>query len=119
MARILLVDDDVNICNVAQLSLEHEGHHVTIAYDGKEGMEKAFAGNFDLIITDLMMPKMDGLMMLTRLRRAHIEVPALLSTSLSEENIIIFPPKPYQAYLGKPYIMNELVTSVDKLLHTN
>jgi CheY-like chemotaxis protein len=117
MSRILLVDDDVSVCSVAQLALEDEGHHITVAHDGQEGMQKALEENFDLIISDLMMPKMDGLMMLTRLRRAQIEAPALLSTSLPEENLTIFPPKPYDAYLGKPYVIDDLVTSVDKLLH--
>lgn len=118
MARILLIDDDVSVCRVAQLALEDEGHQITLAHDGKEGMEKALAEPFDMIITDLMMPKMDGLMMLTRLRRAQVEVPALLSTSLPEENLTIFPPKPYQAYLGKPYVLAELIGAVNALLES-
>lgn len=116
MARILLVDDDLSVCRVTRFALEEGGHHVTVAYDGKEGLEKALAGEFDLIVTDLMMPKMDGLMMLTKLRRAQVEVPALLSTSMQEENITIYPPKPYQAFLGKPYVLTELIGAVNDLL---
>lgn len=116
MVKVLLVDDDMTICRVARFILEDEGYQVDVANDGNEGLEKALSETPDVIITDLMMPKMDGLMMLTKIRRAQIEAPALLSTSLPEESLSYVPPKPYQGFLEKPYEAKMLIDAVKGLM---
>lgn len=60
MKKILLVDDDVEFCEAAKLLLDSEGYEVILAYDGKEGLEKARAEKPNLVILDVMMPEMNG-----------------------------------------------------------
>lgn len=60
MKKVLLVDDDVEFGEAAKLLLDSEGYEVILAYDGKEGLEKARAEKPDLVILDVMMPEMNG-----------------------------------------------------------
>ena len=60
--KILVVDDDTNICELLRLYLTKEGYQVTVANDGEEGLEKFNAGQArDMVLLDVMMPRMDGL----------------------------------------------------------
>ena len=61
MAKILIVDDERVLVKGIKFNLEHEGYQVQDAYDGEEAVELAREGGFDLIILDVMMPKIDGL----------------------------------------------------------
>ncbi len=60
MKRILFVDDEPHVNRVAQLSLERAGYEVELACDGVEGLEKLLAGDYNVLITDMMMPRMTG-----------------------------------------------------------
>ncbi len=60
MKRILFVDDEPHVSRVAQLSLERAGYEVELASDGVEGLEKLLAEPYDVLITDMMMPRMNG-----------------------------------------------------------
>ena len=60
MSTIALVDDDVEFCEATKLLLESQGYEVTLAYDGKEGLEKIRREKPDLVILDVMMPQMNG-----------------------------------------------------------
>ncbi len=60
MKRILFVDDEPHVSRVAQLSLERAGYEVELASDGLEGLEKLLAEPYDVLITDMMMPRMNG-----------------------------------------------------------
>jgi len=60
MKKVLLVDDDVEFCEATKLLLDSKGYEVILAYDGKEGLEKARAEKPDLVILDVMMPEMNG-----------------------------------------------------------
>ena len=60
MKRILFVDDEPHVSRVAQLSLERAGYEVGLASDGLEGLEKLLAEPYDVLITDMMMPRMNG-----------------------------------------------------------
>lgn len=81
---ILVVDDDRKLCRLIKDYLEPLGYEVATANAGKEGLEKALSGKFDAVILDLMMPEMDGLEVLRRLRAASA-VPVLMLTGLGEE----------------------------------
>ena len=59
--KILVVDDDTNICELLRLYLTKEGYQVTVANDGEEGLEKFNQVKPDMVLLDVMMPKMDGL----------------------------------------------------------
>ncbi len=76
--KILVVDDDIDIVRVIQVNLELEGFDVTTAHDGQEALDKAFEEPPDLVLLDIMMPRMDGMTALQRMR-GH---PALASTSI-------------------------------------
>ena len=66
--RILIIEDEEKIARFVELELKHEGNEVEKAFDGREGLEKALAGDFDLILLDVMLPLLNGLEVLRRIR---------------------------------------------------
>jgi len=72
MDKILVADDDLNICELLRLYLTKEGYQVTVANDGEEGLEKFNQVKPDMVLLDVMMPKMDGLEVCRRIRKAFI-----------------------------------------------
>ena len=89
MAKILIVDDERVLVKGIKFNLEHEGYQVQDAYDGEEAVELAREGGFDLIILDVMMPKIDGLQACMRIREFS-NVPIIMLTAKGEDtdNII-------------------------------
>lgn len=84
MAKILIVDDERVLVKGIKFNLEHEGYQVQDAYDGEEAVELAREGGFDLIILDVMMPKIDGLQACMRIREFS-NVPIIMLTAKSED----------------------------------
>jgi two-component system chemotaxis response regulator CheY len=118
-ASILTVDDSASIRQTIKIALSSEGFAVTEAANGAEGLEKAGAGGFNLIITDLNMPVMDGLTMIRELRKqpAQAGVPIVFLTTESDDGI------KQQAkaagatgWLTKPFDPDQLVRIVKKVL---
>ena len=103
----------------ACLTLESLGFGVTLAADGAEGLAKAQADPPDIVVTDYMMPKMDGIEMLKAMRAEGIDKPAVLVTSIPEERLPEGSTKFYQAYLPKPFHDEALVALIRKLLRVN
>jgi CheY-like chemotaxis protein len=101
--RILIVEDDVLIALGAMQDLEDEGYEVVLANDGRRGFEEATNQAFDLIITDFMMPRMNGLDMIDALRTAGIVLPIVLATSIDECALPRWQRAGYDLYLPKPY----------------
>ena len=116
MVRILLVEDEVLISMATSMLLEDEGHVVEVASDGAKGLDMAVASPPDIIITDYMMPRMDGLTLIARLRTLGSQVPIVLTTSVSEDHL----PSPYSGghdcYVGKPYVISQILDAMKKLL---
>ena len=85
--RILLVDDDLKLCRLVRQYLEPLGYTVSLAHNGEDGLHAALAGNFDAIILDVMMPKLDGFGLLAALREAPElrGVPVLLLSARAGE----------------------------------
>ena len=85
-ANILTVDDSASIRMTTKITLTGAGYSVTEAVDGQDGLTKAKAGNYDLIVTDLNMPNMNGLEMIRALRQspAHTGVPIIFLTTESD-----------------------------------
>jgi len=114
--RILVVDDEKLLVKGIKFNLENEGYQVETAYDGEEGIEFARNCTFDLIILDLMMPKMDGLETCMRIREFST-VPIIMLTAKSEDmdKVIGFE---YGAddYITKPFNIMELKARVKALL---
>ena len=84
MGKIMVVDDDQNICELLRLYLEKDGYTVVIANDGEEALAKFPAENPDLMLLDIMMPKLDGISTMTKLREKY-NVPVILLTAKSED----------------------------------
>ena len=82
--KILVVDDEKVLVKGIKFNLEHEGYQVQDAYDGEEAVELAREGGFDLIILDVMMPKIDGLQACMRIREFS-NVPIIMLTARSED----------------------------------
>lgn len=116
MATILLVEDEMIIALGTSMLLEDEGHTVLLAPDGQAGVAQAIESTPDLIMTDYMMPRMDGLAMIRELRSRGMTIPILLATSIPEENIKGNPHRLYDAYLAKPYAETALLEVICRLL---
>lgn len=85
-AHILTVDDSASIRMTTKIALTNAGYQVTEAVDGQDGLSKATAGSYDLIVTDLNMPNMNGLAMIRALRQspAHTGIPIIFLTTESD-----------------------------------
>ena len=79
--RILIVDDDAEIRDLLEFDISSSGYFVDTASDGMEGLNKALNNKYDLILLDVMMPKMNGFDMCKNIRQAKINVPILMLTA--------------------------------------
>ena len=85
MSRVLVADDEPAIRKVVRDAFEREGHEVTSAIDGQEALERFEEGGFDLVVTDLAMPRMGGLELVQEIRRRKSPAPILVLTVKNEE----------------------------------
>jgi two-component system, chemotaxis family, chemotaxis protein CheY len=119
MAAILTVDDSASIRHTVKIALGREGHTIGEAQDGEEGLAKADAEKYDLILVDLNMPGMDGMTMIRELRKKPLQagVPILF---LSTESDISVKREAKAAgatgWLTKPFDADQLVHIVNKVL---
>ena len=81
MTRILLVEDEEKLARFVELELTHEGYQVEKAFDGRTGLELAEKGGFDLLLLDIMLPGLNGLEVLRRLRKEGSGVPVIMLTA--------------------------------------
>jgi DNA-binding response OmpR family regulator len=118
-ANVLLVDDDPVILKLLQVNFEMEGFHVSTANDGVEGLEKARAERPDIVLLDIMMPRMDGLEV-TRALKGDPEtkdIPIiLLSAKAQASDIQAGKDIGADDYLTKPFDPLELLDRVNELL---
>ncbi len=121
--KILLVEDDIDFADATKLILESKSYDVTVAHDGKEGLEKAQTAEPNLIILDVMMPEMDGYEVCAKLKTdpKYQHIPILLLTAVGEA----IPTTKYTLemgmkteaddYIPKPVEPMELVERVENL----
>ena len=89
--KILIIDDDLYIRELYEELLRDEGYDVTAAVDGQEGLQKISGGGFDLVLLDVMMPKIDGVGILTKLTETPPKIkngPIILLTNLANDPVI-------------------------------
>lgn len=116
MAKILVVDDERVLVKGIKFNLENEGYQVEVGYDGEEAVELARNGSFDLIILDLMMPKIDGLQACMRIRE-FTNVPVIMLTARSEDaDKIIGFECGADDYITKPFNILELKARIRAML---
>ena len=113
---ILVVDDEENIRDLATMYLQKEGFAVITAVDGEEGLEAARLKKPDLVVLDVMMPRMDGLDVCRALRRES-DVPVLIPTARSDDiDRIVGLELGADDYMGKPFNPRELTARVKAIL---
>ena len=114
--RILVVDDEIRYIRLLEANLVPEGYEVSSAKDGEEALEKFSSGSIDLVILDIMMPKMDGFTTCQRIRQFS-QVPIIMLTAKGSENDKIRGlDSGADDYLVKPFSINELLARVRAVL---
>ncbi len=116
MAKILIVEDDEGICDFVDLELRHEGFDTVIAKTGREGLEKFESENPDMILLDVMLPEINGLEVLRRIRK-NSSVPVILETARGETlDKINGLNSGADDYISKPFDIEELLARMNAVL---
>ena len=118
--NILLIDDDNEIREWLELDLGFSGYNVATAKDGAEGLQKALNADYDLIISDVMMPKIDGFTLCQNIRKVKPNVPIILLTAKGTitDKVMGFD-SGANDYLVKPFDIQELLVRMRALLRRN
>ena len=110
---ILVVDDDQELQDLVDFALKREGYAVRQAFDALEGLEVIEKESIDLALLDIMMPKMDGLEMLSRLRASHKDFPVIMMTALTAPEAAISAMRDHACdFLEKPFDIEQLISAV-------
>lgn len=110
---VLIVEDEKNIVDILRFNLQREGYATLEAYDGADGLEKARTGNPDLILLDVMLPKMIGFDVCKTLRAEGNHVPVIILTAREEEaDKVLGLEIGADDYITKPFSMRELIARV-------
>jgi two-component system, OmpR family, response regulator CpxR len=114
--KVLVIDDDVELCGLLREFLQREGFQVDVAHDGKVGLEKVSKDAPDLIVLDVMLPGMDGFEILRRLRQQG-RIPVLMLTARGEDvDRIVGLELGADDYLAKPFNPRELAARIRAIL---
>ena len=117
--RILVVDDEQSIVTLLKYNLEQAGYTVITALDGEEGLHLAIEETPELVVLDLMLPKMDGLEVCKQLRQLKINVPILMLTAKDDEfDKVLGLELGADDYLTKPFSPREVVARIKAILTT-
>ena len=119
MPKVLIVDDEKQFIEMIQIRLESKGYEVIVAYNGQEGLEKAKSENPDLIILDVMMPKLDGFEVCHLLKNdaRYSEIPIIICTAMAQKIDSETSQKvKANAYITKPFDHTVLLSKMDELL---
>ena len=115
--KLLLADDEKELSNALVAILKHSNYTVDAVYNGNDALDYALTGDYDGIILDIMMPGMDGMEVLKRLREEHISTPVLFLTAKTEvDDRIRGLDLGADDYLPKPFDMGELLARVRAML---
>jgi len=114
--RILIVEDDRRLARQLKKGLDEQGHSTTLAFDGIEGLEAAELSEFDVLVLDVMLPGLDGLTIVRRLRQNRIGTPILLLTARdTPDDVIAGLDAGADDYLTKPFSFKILVARLRAL----
>ena len=119
--RILLVEDEDTVRAVAERALVRQGYEVTTAADGEEGLEAlgrilAGGGDVDMVLSDVVMPTMDGPAMAREIRRIRADMPILFMSGYAEEQLRREIDIPNMHFLAKPFSVAQIVAAVEDVL---
>ena len=111
--KILLAEDTRDLNRAVTVLLNHEGYEVDSAFDGEEALEYILKSDYDGVVLDIMMPKKDGLEVLTEMRNRHILTPVMLLTAKTEiDDRVAGLDAGADDYLPKPFAMKELLARI-------
>ena len=114
--RILIIEDETKIARFVELELVHEGYETQKAFDGRTGLELAEGGGFDLVILDIMLPELNGLEVLRRLRKSS-KVPVIMLTARDAVmDKVSGLDLGANDYITKPFAIEELLARIRVLL---
>ncbi len=115
--RILIVEDEKDLAMILSETLKIEGYYADAVHDGVSGLDNAMSGIYDMIILDVMLPKMNGFEVVAQLRKNNIETPVLMLTAKSEiDDKIEGLDNGADDYLTKPFNTKELLARIRALL---
>ena len=118
--RILVVEDEFNLADMIAIKLRKEKYNVDVSLDGEDGLDNALSDVYDLVILDIMLPKINGIEILKEIRNNNIDTKVIMLTAKSslDDKLIGFE---YGAndYITKPFHMEELIARVNVQLRNN
>lgn len=110
--HILIIEDEVKIARFLELELQHEGYEVSISHDGREGLNMALANTYDLLVLDVMLPSLNGMEVLRRIRQVS-ELPVIMLTAKDDVmDKVMGLDLGAQDYLTKPFAIEELLARI-------
>lgn len=116
--KILIIEDEIKIARFLELELKYEGYIVEQSQDGREGLQKALSKEFDLILLDIMLPSMNGIEVLRKLRQSN-EVPVIMLTAKDEVlDKVMGLDMGANDYVTKPFAIEELLARIRTALKT-
>ena len=116
-SRVLLVEDELSLASIVKDALETQDFDVTIAADGAEGLRRYFELHPDILVVDVMMPKMSGFEMVKAIRQSDTQIPILfLTAKTSVDDVVTGFNLGANDYLKKPFAIPELVVRMKALL---
>ncbi|MFP5105580.1 response regulator transcription factor [Neobacillus sp. C211] len=115
--RILVVEDEKQIAKILKIELEYEGYEVHVAYDGKSGLQAALHEKLDLILLDVMLPEMNGIEVLRKIRKENDLIPVILLTARNMTmDKVAGLDQGANDYITKPFEIEELLARIRSCL---
>ncbi|MGL5314986.1 MAG: response regulator transcription factor [Peptostreptococcaceae bacterium] len=111
-SNILIIEDEVKIARFVQLELQYEGYNVDICHDGRDGLNKAVQGDYDLIILDVMLPSLNGMEVLRRVRAVSDVTIIMLSAKGEVTDKVMGLDIGADDYITKPFAIEELLARI-------
>ncbi len=119
MAKLLCIDDDLDLCTLLKRFLTKNGYEVEVAYTGNSGLKRFEAEPFDLVLCDFRLPDKDGLDMMKALKKIRHQVPVILITAYSDVKVAVKAVKMGAfEYVSKPILPDEILVTVEKALES-
>lgn len=116
--KIIIIEDEVKIARFLELELTHEGFIVEQEHDGRSGLDRVLSGSFDLVILDVMLPALNGMEVLRRMRQS-LDTPVIMLTAKDEvTDIVMGLDMGANDYMTKPFAIEELLARIRVSLKT-
>ena len=116
MSKILLIEDDVELCQLLGELLSYEGFEITAVHDGNEGLKEALSGSYEMLLLDVMLPSLSGFDILQKLRETS-QIPVIMLTARGEpEDRVKGLERGADDYLPKPFTDAELIARMKAVM---